>query len=344
MADTNPFSVDAWLQAQRSYWDAWSELTRQAFDYSHARTQTPNTWADGLQKWWEMVAPTAPPSMQDLYNRLVATGSWYLRILEEMGKAAPVASSQWQDLYTKTGDFMLAAFRNAPYTGSGQWFAPWQQGMAAWQQALTNTTPPLAADWLKGLFPQFPAATQLREQFQQYLRIPGVGFNRELQGQFQTLASLLLDYDAALVDFGNYIAEIAKQSTDHLQKMLGEREEPVQTGREWYNLWVDACEEVYADAALTEEYSKMYGRVTNTLMAVQRQATMMLDKTLAMMNLPNQREIETLQERMVALRRENRELRTGLVELRGEIDQLKQDKTARTSKAKTADTGGAAGA
>lgn len=346
MADTNPFSMDAWLQAQRTYWDAWTEISKQAMNYANPVTAAaPTNWAEGLQKWWGMAAPAAPQPAQDFYNKLVASGNAYLRMLEEMAKTAQSGAGSWQEMFDKSSEIMLGAFRQPPYAAATtDWTQPWQQAMSAWQQAMTSS-PAAPSEWLQGLFPQFPGAAQLREQMQQLLNMPGVGFYREMQGQYQTLGQLMLDYESALNEFGRYIGDIAQRSMKRMQQLVSERNDPITSGRELYNLWVDACEEVFADAALSDEYSRLYGSVTNNLMAVQKQGSAILDETLETLNLPNRRELDTLQKRVHDLRRENRQLRSGLVELRQEIDQLKANKTAaapRRSSSKSGTAGKAA--
>ena len=90
--------------------------------------------------------------------------------------------------------------------------------------------------------------------------------------------------------------------------------------REFYNIWVDACEEVYGEYAMSGEYSEMYGEMVNALMQVKRHSSLLVDEMLESMNMPTHREINTLHQRLHEMRREYRALRDEIEQLRGETE------------------------
>ena len=85
MTDSNPFSPDSWLDAQRKYWDAWMDMTRQTSS-AVTQDQTPdNPWATALDQWWKAVSPMTSgtaPLLQDFYDKLIGMGKSSLVFIE----------------------------------------------------------------------------------------------------------------------------------------------------------------------------------------------------------------------------------------------------------------------
>jgi len=77
MTDSNPFSSEPWLDAQRKFWDAWMDMTRQASTVASKDQAADNPWADGLDQWWKAVSPMTSgtaPLLQDFFDKLVGMG------------------------------------------------------------------------------------------------------------------------------------------------------------------------------------------------------------------------------------------------------------------------------
>ena len=72
-----------------------------------------------------------------------------------------------------------------------------------------------------------------------------------------------------------------------------------------YDLWVEVSEEHYAEFAMSEEYQALYGDMVNRLMVLKKHYHEITDDFLGAMNLPNTREVDTMQQRLQQLRREN---------------------------------------
>lgn len=85
-----------------------------------------------------------------------------------------------------------------------------------------------------------------------------------------------------------------------------EKGEPLDTLQAVYDLWVDGCEEAYAEHVFSDEYAKVHGRVVNSLIALKRHSRAMVDETLGMLNMPTRKEMNTLQARFQDLRRDLR--------------------------------------
>jgi len=321
MADQNPFSPDQWLEAQRQYWDAWGRLARQTLGASPGTDQGTDPWTQALEQWRQTVAQAAPPPVTDVYDKLLAAGQTYFKALQGLGGTP---GADWGETLNRTLESMQAAFTQDAGKGMRGLTDFWQLPMDTWQRMASLLTP-TPGDTLRGLHPERAAAGHWREQLSQFLSIPAVGYSRESQEQFQRLGQLVLDYEKALGDYNAQLGRIGSECVQRLQKQLGEREEPITSGRAFYDLWVDTCEEVYGEAVLTDDYARVYGHLVNALMALKYRGMQIVDEALATMNMPAQREIDTLQERLQELRRQNQTLRCSLEELQDRMEALEAE-------------------
>ena len=67
---------------------------------------------------------------------------------------------------------------------------------------------------------------------------------------------------------------------------------------------------------MSSEYQELYGDMVKRLMILRKHYNEITDDMLAAMNLPNRREIDTMQERQQQTRRENIALKRELAEIR----------------------------
>jgi class III poly(R)-hydroxyalkanoic acid synthase PhaE subunit len=102
---------------------------------------------------------------------------------------------------------------------------------------------------------------------------------------------------------------------ERLEKLTDE-DKVIDSARGLYDLWVGACEDVYAEQVMTPEYALLHGKLVNALMALKHRLTTMVDETLGAMNMPTRAELRTLQDRLQETRRENKLLRHDLESLK----------------------------
>ncbi len=135
---------------------------------------------------------------------------------------------------------------------------------------------------------------------------PGVGYAREAWAQQQKLLRLALDYQRALEAYTQVFARTGAEAMQRLQQSLAgmaERGESVTSTRVLYDLWVDCCEDVYADTVSAPEYAELYGRLVNSLMALRHQQRVIADDALGALNMPTREELDTLHRRLQQARR-----------------------------------------
>jgi class III poly(R)-hydroxyalkanoic acid synthase PhaE subunit len=158
----------------------------------------------------------------------------------------------------------------------------------------------------------------VREQLNKFLSIPGVGYSREHQEQYQKLMQLYMDYQTAFEVYSAEFAKIGGASVERFQSKVMEAvgsDQPIDSMRSLFNLWVDACEEAYADQVSSDEYAKVYGRLVNSLMAFKKQGQALADETLGLMSMPTREDISTLQQRYQTMRRELRDIHARMDQL-----------------------------
>jgi poly[(R)-3-hydroxyalkanoate] polymerase subunit PhaE len=315
---------DELFSAQRKYWDAWLNLSRKATGADAESGQSPTSVADGLHKWWGLVTPTTPPAAQEFYDRMLALGQAYVGLGEKFtqpgGEDAAPAFENWLDHLQNSLASVTEGARTQTDRSARDALAFWDLPLDTWQRTVSSMLP-VPGDYLQGMQNQDAArvAESVKDRFERFLAIPAVGYSREAQDQYQKLARLLHDYAKALQQYNIAFARIGMRSIDNFRRKLNDAAQsgPIDSLRKHYDLWVDACEEVYAEYVMSEEYTALYGHMVNALMAVKRQGAVLVDEALESMNIPTRREINTMHQRMHDVRRENHALRA-------ELDRIKE--------------------
>ena len=307
MTDANTaYWSEAWAQAQRAYLRAVQNLPGSG-------------GATTLDGWWQTVAPSAPPSARDFYSRLIELGKSYFEVTEALqqafaGGGAGTGASAQTAFDRVLSDFQKAFGQDVEGDAGKHWqrlLGAWELPLATWQRTVASTSPGLGA----------AAAGEPRAALAELLGSPGVGHAREAWAQQQKLLRLALDYQRALEEYTQLFARTGAAAIQRLQQTLvgmAERGESVTSTRALYDLWVDCCEDVYADTVSAPEYAELYGRLVNSLMALKHQQRIITDDMLGALNMPTREELDTLHRRLQQARRRAATAEAELERLRGE--------------------------
>ncbi|MFN2348860.1 MAG: class III poly(R)-hydroxyalkanoic acid synthase subunit PhaE [Thioalkalivibrio sp.] len=329
--DPNPFSPDTWMEAQRKYWEAWQDMARQASKSSSRPTPGANPWTQGLDQWWNSVSPALPPDAQTFYQHLVDLGRGYFsmaeNLMDKQGQTPTDAFKTWMDQVSQS--LHSTGLHTGGQDHTRDFMAFWQMPMDTWQRAVSAFAP-LPGDMMKGLHTAGPGGfgQDMHEHLDRFLSTPGVGYSRENQAQYQELSRRILEYQRAYQTYQAGMSQVALESMDRFRARMDDaarREQPIASLRELFNEWVDVCEEVYGEHAMSDEYARHYGEIVNALMAVKQQGSMLVDEMLEGFNIPTRNEISTLQQRLQETRRE-------LQRMAREIAAMKQDKGSLAAK------------
>jgi class III poly(R)-hydroxyalkanoic acid synthase PhaE subunit len=287
-----------------------------------------NPWIAALDQWWKAVSPSAAPSVQNFYSKLVEQGKAYFQVTDGLSRALQQATAagesamRWQETVNNALSSlrdMFAGQRTDAQGAARQAIGFWELPLNTWRRAVSSSIMP--GDFLQDV--DASSIGQVRDQLHgrvdKLLSTPAIGYTREDQEKVQTLIKLSLDYHQALQDYVATYAEIGVKCVEVLQQNLQQRvaeRKPIESLRELYGLWVDSCEQAYGDYVSTDKYVEIYGRLVNSLMALKRHGHTMVDEALNAVDMPTRREIRTLVHRMHEVRWEGKALRAEIEILR----------------------------
>lgn len=337
MADSNSWT-EGWVNAQQQFWNDWSEMARKTMQSKNE--PSPGMWAEGLDQWWKAVSPGTPAPVQDLYDKLLGMGKGYFSMAEHFGQAANQQDSaleainEWLENLQNSFTQMSGGFPIHADKGMRDFMAFWELPLDTLQRTASSMSP-FPGDFNQAFHANdaAKAADEVRDHLNRFLSTPAVGYSRESQEQYQKVAQLILEYQAALQAYKLAFAQVAVRSIQAFQKKINEiaadpDAKKIESMREYYDIWVDICEEVYAEFAMSKEYQTLYGRVVNTLMAVKRHIGLIVDEVMEAFNMPSRSEINALERRQTEIHRENLSLRRELSAIKEQLGEMVVKKQA----------------
>lgn len=280
----NPDWMNQWQALSRQYLNAWQEAVRGA-QRPPADASAP--LREGFEQWAKQFAPGA---QSETIERLVDSARRYAAFLQAAiaaGQGARSDGAAWSE-----------ALRQA-FAGLGAGAAPFEQ---TWRDAAGQGLAPLLA-----ALRQVPGADAA--ELKAWLGMPAFGYLREHQEHYQKSALAWLDYQEQLRRYNALMLKAAQRGFELFEGKLAEREQPgrqIESLRALYDLWVDAAEEGYAEIALSAEFRDAYGALVNAQMRVRAHLQQEVERIARDLGMPTRSEINSLGERLQALRREVR--------------------------------------
>lgn len=313
----NPWNDD-WMKAQRQYWDAWASLSKlQMKTPAEGGKAEGDLWSRALDNWWTTVASTLPEDHREVFQRCVEQSKTFFRIGQEITAfltglpEAAKSGDQWKDLLRGRFEAMKQVFSTTPeldLPGTLRGLMAFcEMPLDTMRRALSGATA-LPGDFLQNLRSDVweKLGEQMHERVDKFLSVPGVGYTRESQEQNQALARLLLDYQKAMQEYLSAHGRLSMDTLERLYKKvlaMSETGGAIKSLRELYDLWVDCGEEAYAEFAMSQEYTVVYGQMVNALMALKHHLRTMVDEQLGAFNMPTRREMNTVLKYQQELRR-----------------------------------------
>jgi len=298
-----------WFQNQNQYMDAWSSF--QQFMPNSSSGIPP--MAEAMNSWWKSVSPSLSGQNHDFYSKMMQQGQAFYfmgeqfsKILEGMSEVSK-QSEDWQKVLNDNIESMKSMFEG---------------GSTGMQGAFTNS--PFMMSGFDG--EQFKIA-EMTSSIDKLLSVPGVGPDREAQAQMQKGIKLLSEYQQVS---GEYQTEMSRVGVEALEAMrlrileMAEQGEEINSLREIYDLWIDCNEKAYAELVYTDEYSELYGRLTNALLAVKQHQGKVMDKLLAKLNMPTRQGMNTVLKRVQEMKRGQSKSAAKITALENELKDLHQ--------------------
>lgn len=332
MSDNNsfPFWNTDWVEAQRKYMEAWSALagTTDSKETASGNGDDTNPWNKALEYWWQSVAQAAPGDTKGFYSKLIDQTQAFNYMTEQLSRfmqgLAEVGQSadDWQEKLEQHFEEMKN-YMTREHGGGGQMFS----GMlGAWQLPMDNLQRTFSSgsffpgDFLQGFKP-----TDLEQVTDKFLSVPGLGYTRESQEQIQEGMRLWASYQRTAHEYQLEMNKIAVEALDLMKQRILEMAgtgEQMNTLREVYDLWVECNEAAYAKYVFTEEYSELYGRLTNDLMALKHHGQRFIDEMASAMGMPTRKGMATVQKRQQQLKRELISSKNRIEALEGKLEKL----------------------
>lgn len=247
-----------------------------------------------------------PRSAQDAARRMMQLSESFLgltrgfwEVLQQQGalRKSPGGGTQpdWgaaleQMRLAMRGEFakllVLPADRNA-------WLAGWQQFAASCANAGQ------ALQGMTGLMPQLPG-------------LPGIPM--EL---WPRLTRAGLRYQTALARLASLLTTVGGEAIDSLSKLVGPAaKSPPTTLRGVYDLWVECGEKAYAAASHGVEFAAAQQELNEAIAELRQLQQQIGESWMHMFDLPTRAEFNTVNRRLMTLRRRLRELEEDLETLR----------------------------
>jgi class III poly(R)-hydroxyalkanoic acid synthase PhaE subunit len=298
-----------WFQNQNQYMDAWSSF--QKFMPNSSSGIPP--MAEAMNSWWKSVSPSLSGQNHDFYSKMMQQGQAFYfmgeqfsKILEGMSEVSK-QSEDWQKVLNDNIESMKSMFEG---------------GSTGMQGAFTNSP-----FMMSGFDAEQFKIAEMTSSIDKLLSVPGVGPDREAQAQMQKGIKLLSEYQQVS---GEYQTEMSRVGVEALEAMrlrileMAEQGEEINSLREIYDLWIDCNEKAYAELVYTDEYSELYGRLTNALLAVKQHQGKVMDKLLAKLNMPTRQGMNTVLKRVQEMKRGQSKSAAKITALENELKDLHQ--------------------
>jgi poly[(R)-3-hydroxyalkanoate] polymerase subunit PhaE len=344
---SNSKSPQEWMQdwqtMQRQYWTNWSDATRQMT----GQPPEPSTpWAEGLEQWSRMFGDSG--KQNETVERLLGSSKGYLALMQSMlaaasGKNIDAGPMQaWTDAlrngFNMFGTSMSGSSMsgtNMPGTNMPGMGMPgmdanmFDNPMAMMMRGISGKGAH-GFEQLSGSFAPFLA--QAQQQGMSWLQMPAFGYAREHQEHYQKTMVAFVEYQEAVKKYNMLILKSSQRGFEIFESKLGERSEPgrqIDSLRAFYDLWVDAAEEAYAEIALSDEFRKVYGDVVNAQTRVRSQIQLEVERIGTDLGMPTRKELNSVHKTLHELRRIVRDLPSAdsaaeIEQLREEVKTLKQ--------------------
>jgi len=327
-----------WFQAQQQYWDAWFQGQRQFFEQQAGNPAAGPAaqWENFFREWQNLTAANNAPGADQYRTFFTQAGKGFLDLMQQFCQAGACQAPEeavkvWTENMQKFWSGILQQ-NTQPFDAHTQF--------KSFTDTFTAAGPAFWGDLFKNPVPgqshPHNAAGFLLDPFGFYASMPGVGYTREKQEDINALYRLWVDYEGQMRRYNIEMTKVGLQALQQFQTYIvsppAEGAKPLESLKDIYIKFVDIAEDVYAEFALSEEYTKLYGDVVNALTAYKKQLHEFVDDTLEQMNLPNRQEIDSVHKRVHELRRENLQLRKDIEALKAAVG-LKDKQRAAAPKA-----------
>lgn len=287
MADRDPTAgwTREWQAMQQQFLTAWQD----ALGQSDVRGGVP--LKEGLEFWTRLVG--AGTGHEELTERMVSGTRQVIDLMQgalaaASGVGKPGATPDlegWRDaLAASLGSFgldsnpVLEALRSAAGNGAESF----EQLAAGAREAFGALAGPSRA----------------------WLSMPTFGLAREAQERQQKLARAFAEQAESERAYQQLLLKASQLGLKKFEGKLAERDTPgrqIRSGRELYDLWIDAAEEGYAEVALSPEFRAAYAAMVDAQMRLRQSIQREVELFSGQFGMPTRSELDSAHRRIADL-------------------------------------------
>lgn len=282
-------SDDRFARLPQQSWDAWSEALRVA---GWPSTAMPG-WPEALE-WWKWLANAGASDGGDLVARSNArAGEWFGRMQQAIAGHAGRQPTPTQ---------IVEAWREALLGGDGGDraagpFGPFHgRGLRE------------AGQWVEAILPYLEA---IRCESAGLLSLPTFGIAREHQERLQKLAQAQVEFQQRSAAYGAVLVQVGKRAFELFEDKLTACQAPgrqLTSMRALFDLWIDAAEDAYAEAAASPEFGKLQGALVNAQMRLRAGIQRELESICGLFGMPTRTEVDAAHRKIAELERRLRQV------------------------------------
>jgi len=307
------FSGNDWLEIQKQYLEAFRVFNQFLPGIKVKPDQSINPVRDTAEFWWKSVSQNLPAGSAEFVGKILEQGKIYYslgeqfsRLLNDINKLDK-SRSGWESLLGQQFEDLKTLFSKSDKEADEtlhKMFGAWQLMPMDTLQRTFSLASIMPGDFLGDL-----KRDSLQKVTDKFLSMPGVGYTRESQEQVLEGIRLWNEYQTISHEYNQALYKVGIGAIDAMRDKIlamAKEDKELKSLRDIYDLWIDCNEESYASYVYTPEFSELYGRLTNALMAVKQHGRNLVDEYLGALNVPTYKGINTLQKRQYDMRREQK--------------------------------------
>ncbi|MGH8061137.1 MAG: class III poly(R)-hydroxyalkanoic acid synthase subunit PhaE [Pseudoxanthomonas sp.] len=272
----------------RQYWSAWGDAMRQGGMGAAATPQPAQQWQQAVD-WWSQLLPDGRSQANDAVGRFNQQASQWFGQMQQVAaqfagqdSSAREVSQAWRQAMGANGD-------GNPFTDLFK--AMRGQGAHGMDEWLDQVKP-----YLEGF----------QQQSQRWQQLPAFGQYREHQERWQALQLAQQEYQQQSEVFNALMLKCAQRAFEVFEDKLIAHEEPgrqITSARALFDLWIDSAEQAYAVVALSAEFRKVQGALTNAQMRLRAAIQLEVEHMTGLFGMPTRTEIDSAHRKVAELER-----------------------------------------
>ena len=297
----------SWQELQAQYLEAMKIMTSPSATTASRLFDTPGFPGAAFFAPPPSTTPGNAPGLSDFVRSCHYWGRFaqQFQALMQAMAAAGEAGEEWQELLDKQLGIIKSSLSGKSETQERDEFSQiMNQQLEFWRNSLAAFTPEKAAR----------SSVKDPLNFEPFLD----AFSNMDRAGFRAAPGPWQDYQQKFTQYQQLLQSIDMESLDRLREkilQMAAQGETISGAREIFELWVDAHEEVWTRHICTDEYSKLYGEITNSLVMLQKS----YQDWLTTMGSEGPADVADMKNELASLRQQKERDREKIAELEKEL-------------------------